>query len=644
MNWNANLSPHVSSQLRHSIDRWILSIGLVLCFQVASTHPTLGQDEVDSAVDGTPPFTSLVAELAGANFEDREKATAALKLAGVAAYDALARARQGENIETGSRAARLIEQIDWNDIYSQSHPILADYASHNFAGRAKKIIRLSTLNQPAAIHGLARIAHFEVDEILARRAALRLVRGKMISVEDRTLVEETKWCPRVACRWIRAKLGYAHNPSCLVAQWQPLIEELFLAPSPNAATSATFATQHPLLTAELLRWYAEQLHHQSLPDKVDTVLRQLAEITLDDRYELVRSLDWALLHRFDAFGLALAKRCAVTVNHQPMLLYRLAELHRRQQPNLKKDSSDITPLVGGPESSSAKSQTLAKQANELMENNAFSMIQMAMELQHAGLETWAQFQLDQILDLPDLKPSTEVQARVLLANLLATREDDWATAQQFQLAMDSYQRIEGSASVDLIEIDLAFLQASRLLHLANHFTKQQDWRQARDSLLEGIAVQPNHPQLLAAMTAIPSTGDWKLKTNELIDITLAQLQDQIDAFSVQLIPNNPRVVLDERQLAFQLNQYAWLATKTGRDLALAERFGRRAVQLAPNNSAYVATLASLFYKQGKFQLALETQQRAIDRQPYSQQLSRSLADYQQAVLVANRPDENSSRE
>lgn len=72
------------------------------------------------------------------------------------------------------------------------------------------------------------------------------------------------------------------------------------------------------------------------------------------------------------------------------------------------------------------------------------------------------------------------------------------------------------------------------------------------------------------------------------------------------------------------NGYAWtLADKLGQRLEEAERHALQATRIAPDNTAYVDTLAWVYYKQGRLMEALEQQRRAV---MLMEQEGRSLPD------------------
>lgn len=74
------------------------------------------------------------------------------------------------------------------------------------------------------------------------------------------------------------------------------------------------------------------------------------------------------------------------------------------------------------------------------------------------------------------------------------------------------------------------------------------------------------------------------------------------------------------------NQFAWAAAKSRRDLDDALAHARRAVELEPDNTASLDTLAEAHYQRGEYQLAIETINRCIEMEPkenrHAEQLER----------------------
>jgi tetratricopeptide (TPR) repeat protein len=83
--------------------------------------------------------------------------------------------------------------------------------------------------------------------------------------------------------------------------------------------------------------------------------------------------------------------------------------------------------------------------------------------------------------------------------------------------------------------------------------------------------------------------------------------------AVELYGRSRLYARDPELVAQANNGYAWtLVDKLNRDLDAAEKGSLVAVQADPKSSAIADTLAWIYYKQGRFQEALTTQQRAIE--------------------------------
>ena len=65
------------------------------------------------------------------------------------------------------------------------------------------------------------------------------------------------------------------------------------------------------------------------------------------------------------------------------------------------------------------------------------------------------------------------------------------------------------------------------------------------------------------------------------------------------------------------NELAWLVGNTGGDLDEALRAAEKSLQLGPNHSAYLDTLAHVYFAKGDLANAVKYQTMAMEREPHS---------------------------
>lgn len=76
-----------------------------------------------------------------------------------------------------------------------------------------------------------------------------------------------------------------------------------------------------------------------------------------------------------------------------------------------------------------------------------------------------------------------------------------------------------------------------------------------------------------------------------------------------------------------LNSYAWRMAEIGRELESAAEAARKAVELSKEDPGVLDTLAVVYYKMGKKQLAVETIEKAIAKEPEDEYYKKQKAEF-----------------
>jgi tetratricopeptide (TPR) repeat protein len=79
------------------------------------------------------------------------------------------------------------------------------------------------------------------------------------------------------------------------------------------------------------------------------------------------------------------------------------------------------------------------------------------------------------------------------------------------------------------------------------------------------------------------------------------------------------------------NQLAWAAAKCKRDLDEALKHARRAVELDPDDTASLDTLAEAHYQRGEYQLAIEAINKCIEKEPKEKHHAEQLERFSKAL-------------
>ena len=146
--------------------------------------------------------------------------------------------------------------------------------------------------------------------------------------------------------------------------------------------------------------------------------------------------------------------------------------------------------------------------------------------------------------------------------------------------------------------------------------------EARDSLQRALKYDRNDVDILIAMYRKPGDATWRRNTISEIERVARQWLAEVNRGETNLLKgNNPDVKIE---LAYACNQFAWLIANTEGDKAMALRLSRRSVELFPNESAYLDTLARCYFEVGDLQQAITYQRIALGVEPHQLPMQRQL--------------------
>ncbi len=555
---------------------------------------------------------TLIAELSSDDYERRVRAFAQLKRLGTGVFDELFRARSSTDVEVAEAANRLISLMEIQPALTSATTTLIDYSCLDFSGRAKKIIQMGRNPTLGNRIGLMRVARFEMDEVLSQNAAVELITGHHSPQPGSWLPsvdEELATSNRTASQLIRAFAESESRPMVLTDVWKPMLDELL----------KRYGESNPWMMTRLLQWYAEQLYEQADDENLAETVQLLIKTVPDQPNAIIDAMDWLAMHGQSKQCNRLAERFEHVFEHNPMLLFRMAELNRRIGDDVRSDN-------------------FAQKAINETGTDPLVQIQTAIHLQHAGLNDWATDQLESAQQNPAADWSTKVQASCLLGQQLHELGRNLQAAKQLQMAIEQFSLAEDKVAVQLGAINRDTIFARQCYFYSLHNLAIGQYEQAKQHLLEGLAVAPANSDLLITLYALPLEQPWKSDVAKLIELALQQLGQQIDQLQKPVEGTDlAEKRWSERELAVLLNRYAWLAANSHSKLAEAEQFSRAAVAIAPNNGDFLDTLATCLYRQNKFSQAVEIQKRAIAQKPYSNKLKTTLSRYREAVMFAELP-------
>jgi len=129
--------------------------------------------------------------------------------------------------------------------------------------------------------------------------------------------------------------------------------------------------------------------------------------------------------------------------------------------------------------------------------------------------------------------------------------------------------------------------------------RRQNWQE-----LEGLCTQLS----MASKKKLPAAQVSRFAT-----LYRAACADLALAYAYQLPQNTVQYL--HRLVGQAHNQLAWAAAKCRRELDEALKHARRAVELEPDNTASLDTLAETHYQRGEYEKAIETINKCMELEP-----------------------------
>lgn len=287
------------------------------------------------------------------------------------------------------------------------------------------------------------------------------------------------------------------------------------------------------------------------------------------------------------------------------LLYHLAEAYARQgQSQLAEQTAQQARQV------SPSSDPLRLDAH----------LHTARSLWRRGQFKWAEAEFRQVADAG--LPVARVIGLSALAEMFHDQGNDQAAAEALQGALEVFSQR------NLRQEELAgrrrYEMVARMHYFrACHAKEQGDRAAEARHLEEALRADPTEVDALIAFYRLPeATPEQRQRAARLVQKAAARIKEQIGED-----PND----------ANAYNQYAWLVGNTEGNLDEALKFSRMSLELSPNNSAYLDTLAHIHFARGELEEAVRVQTKAVQLEPHSGLLVKELHVFRAALQAKKKP-------
>ncbi|MCH7728197.1 MAG: hypothetical protein IH991_17225, partial [Planctomycetes bacterium] len=497
--------------------------------------------------------------------------------------------------------------------------ILKSYGGQSEAERRNRAERLAMLPDVEGAPALCRLVRFENSPLLSKQAALLLIGQKLPPKADErsrriaTIKTSVGLSKRPAAHWLHAYIRTLENPHEGTKEWTRLTEAEFqlLDKFPDK-TNRT-------IVRDLLRWQTDLYESLDQHDKAIATIKRSLEVLNDTREEILDAVDWLIDRNAWTMVDELAKRYPAEFEGDAMLTYRLAESQVHQGNQDKADE-------------------IAARASKLLAKEPEVHVVAGYTLQDRGFYKWAENEYRYAIKETPEGTLHNIRSRLLLSEMLHDVEKELPAAQALQGIVDAMEK--DPAVMELVRSRFQRQPGaikSRLFYFysRHHAAKGEHERQI-EYLDQAVKNDPTDADVLIAMyRAKPPSAEWRKNVLKQIEAASGSFRDQIRASSQRHAetPIGPQKEWAGRQLAAANNQLAWLVGNTEGDFGEALRCSRQSLELRPDTGGYLDTLGRCYFSVGDLKNAVRSQKRAVELDPYSQQIRRQLELFEKALAA-----------
>lgn len=544
----------------------------------------------------------LIRQLGDKKREVSQRAQEELSELGYEAFEPLKAAAAGKDEKLAARAKYLLRliHIDW---VSEGDPeevksCLREYESMTPETRREVMRRLARLPDAKGVTALCRLVRYE-SGVLSKQAAIALFfDGKTIRFPKQTTTatirNNLKDFRRPAAAWLECWLRLAEKPETAAADWTKLIDDetLLLKKSPDNTSLQ--------VVVDLIRFETAWLDQLGKKKESAAAIRQLAELDypkLDDNSAsdpLAHVVLWLMERKAWETIDAMAQRQPARFAADPVLLYLQAESYAEQG---KREQAEKTALQA----------FRAKPEGEDLDAKLTRRFSLAVLLRNSGQYAWARREFESIL--AENENRAEGFIRLNLADMLHEQEQDLEAAAALEKIVKAVEA--NKATEELLQTgDPRSFIAKRQYYLACHWKAKNNAAKQRECLDKALKSDPNDIDLLIECYHLQGQpAEYHKKIADSCRNLATQLHNVLTAPDVS---------------AGDYNNYAWLIANTEGNQDEALRCSLKSLEMTPNESGYLDTLAQVYCAKGDLQEAVKTQTKALELQPRSLALKRHL--------------------
>lgn len=630
---------------------------LVFGLWVASLAPTLsllanqptrqppaaqaGQVSSDPA-DSEPAdqmIEQLVRDLAHPSYARRIRARVELERLGLRALDAIRDASESTETEISLAARFLMSDmaIEWS---KEGDPeavrgLLSEYESFNDTNRRSAMDRLSNLPDWQGLVPLVRLARYEKNLKLSRHAALLAMKfdrrvGNPNEVVLQKVRQEIGDSSRVASDWLRQFFQDVTENTYHTQAWRKLVD----AESELVELGANTSRTDPLTLLDLYRVCATRALQDEQRDEALALALEGLDNLLPRTSDLLDAVGWALDAELYEVVFELSRREKQRFSKEPALIYGLAEAHRLAGDNTKAEEIRLAALDVDPLPLLGEEDT-RELSPKRIEEIAMRHHEIGRVLENRGLFDWAEGEYRHIIDRLPIDATEGALIRYQLALMLGDLNEHRKVVEILQPLVDRLSKDDALRTKMRQGPAISFeILAGKMKY---HEGLEAEGEEAREALLSAQRYEGGDIDILIAMYKQEGDENWRKRVRADIDRIAASWLNRVERAerALRVNSNDPRI---KDELASACNQYAWLVANTDGDIASALRLSKQSVELYPDRSAYLDTLARCYYEAGELEQAINYQQLALGIDPHLPPLKRQLEFFKNEKASATKAD------
>jgi tetratricopeptide (TPR) repeat protein len=559
----------------------------------------------------------LIQDLGSSHYTARRAAATELRQIGSDAFDLLDAATDNADPEVSASANYLLRQIPVRWVQADDHPLvraqMRNYGQEPEARRLQHVDVLDRLSNGKGNAALCRIARYDRSALIARTAALAIIRpaekpSEQPHIDAEVFERELGGSTRAPALWLRQYLAQLRDPAAAAPVWKSWIELESARLNKNMGdTSSDIVLGLSWNLADLYRQIGDQPALNSAMDRMIGLAADGSDETLVSLLAwLAENKSWTVLDTF------LSKHQSRLEQSKRPLYYAALARAKQGKKDLAEELAVKASLVNSPEGSR---EGLAV-AKELEERSQFD---------------WAVREYRRTIEKQPAESIDGILSRLWLANLLHDYEHEKEAAEALDPLVKMVSKGGGAGKLyaqtreiwkERVEIPSPEGLAARYhFYRACQYQNEKDLQRARDEYDLAIKFDPEDADVLIAMYHFPeSDAKWH-------DAALARVTKLVKRFEKEIEenPTDPSAY----------NQWAWLVSNTEGDFQQAIRYSHRSVELNKHGesgeASFLDTLGRCYYAAGDYENAVKYEREAVAKVDYLQVMQRQLALFEKAL-------------